>query len=313
MRLGCLALLVAASAHAQTVETAFTLDDRAFAAEGLALLPDSSFVVGSVHLGTIVRVSRGGDVTPFARAPGAWSVLGMAVDAERGKLWAATVAWPQARDADSTDHGRTALVAFDLETGAVLERIGHEGALGDVALGRDGTVYATDGLVGVVYRLDGTLADRLLVPLVPRGVLHSPQGLAFGRDPHRLFLLDYRYGLVAVDVRTGAVTIVPHVPGAEDRGADGLAYADGALYAVQNGIAPHRVWRWRLSDDESRVVAVDELASAEGDDRFSEPTLAAVAGPWLYVVSASGWAHYGEDGALDVDAAPLPTVVRVRR
>lgn len=307
------ALLLAALAavpngRAQSVETAFVLADRAFAAEGIALAPDSSFFLGSVHLGTVVRVGPDEEAVPFAEAPGRWSVLGLAVDVPRRSLWAATAAWAQARDADTLDHGRTALVRFDLDTGAVVATYERRGALGDVAVGPDGVVYASDGLGGTVHVLDG---DSLRT-LVPPGVLRSPQGLAVGRDPGRLFAVDYRHGLVAIDVATGAVTLVPHAPGTEDRGTDGLAYADGALYAVQNGVAPHRVWRWQLAPDESRVVAADVLASAEGDGRFSEPTLAAVAGPWLYVVAASGWAHFDADGRLGPDAPP-PTVVRVRR
>ena len=308
-RLALLLFLLPPCARAQAPETAFQLADRAFAAEGIAALPDSSLVLGSVHLGIIVRVAPDGTVTPFATAPGRWSAMGLAVDLPRNALWAATAAWPQARDADSTDHGRTALVRFDLATGAVAERVERAGVLGDVTVGPGGRVVVTDGLLGTVLVLDG---DSLRT-LVPPGVLHSPQGLAFGRDPQKLFVVDYRYGLVAVDAETGAVTLVPHVPGVEDRGADGLAYADGALYAVQNGVSPHRVQRWRLSADETRVVSADVLASAEGDGRFSEPTLATVAGDWLYVVSASGWAQFGDDGALDVGAAPLPTVIRVRR
>ena len=290
-------------------ETAFTLPDRAFAAEGIAMAPDSTFLVSSVHLGVVVRVDRAGRVAPFATVPGQWSALGMAVETEGNALWVATAAWPQARDADPADHGRSAIVRFDLDTGEVLARFEHEGALGDVALGPDGAVYATDGLAGTVHVLDG---DSLRT-LVPPGVLRSPQGLVFGQDPHRMFALDYRHGLVRIDVRTGEVTIVPHVPGAEDRGSDGLAYADGTLYAVMNGIAPHRVLRWRLSPDEGRVIEADVLASSESDDRFSEPTLAATVGPWLYIVAASGWAHFGEDGVLDTASAPLPTILRLRR
>ena len=304
-----LLVVFASGALAQTPETAFQLDDRAFAAEAVVLAPDSSFFVSSVHLGTVVRVMPDGTVEPFAEAPGRWSVLGLAVDAERGALWAAATSWPQARDADSTSHGQTALVQFDLETGLVRSVHEREGTFGDIVLGPDSRIYASDGMMGTVHVLDG---DSLRT-LVPRGVLHSPQGLAFGRDPHRLFLVDYRNGLLSVDIRTGVVTIVPHVPGIDDRGADGLAYAEGTLYAVQNGIAPHRVWRWRLSEDETRVVEADVLASAAEDDRFSEPTLATVVGPWLYVVSASGWGHYGQTGTLDVEAAPRPTVLRMRR
>lgn len=304
-----LALLSAVAARAQSPEVAFQLDDPAFAAEAVVQAPDASFFVSSVHLGTVVRVTPDGDVQPFAEAPGRWSVLGLAVDAERSTLWAAATSWPQARDADPDSHGRTALVQFDLETGAVRRVYEREGTFGDLALGPDGAVYASDGSTGTIHVLE---SDSLRT-LVPRGVLHSPQGLAFGRDPHRLFLVDYRNGLLSVDTHSGAVTILPHVPGVEDRGADGLAYADGTLYAVQNGIAPHRVWRWRLSEDEQRVVEADVLASAEGDDRFDEPTLATVVGPWLYVVSASGWAHFAEDGTLDVDAAPKPTIVRMQR
>lgn len=306
-----LVALAASEVYAQAPDTAFQLADRAFAAEGIAVGPDGSFFVSSVHLGQVVRVGADGTVAPFATAPGRWSVLGMAPDPARQSLWAATVAWPQARDADPSDHGRTALVRFDLATGAVRESVERMGALGDVAVAADGRVYATDGMEGTILVLDPD-SDRFRT-LVPPGVLHSPQGLAFGRDADRLFVVDYRNGLVAVDTSTGAVTIVPHVAGVEDRGADGLAYADGVLYVVQNGVAPHRVQRWRLSEDEARVVEADVLASADGDDRFSEPTLAAVAGPWLYVVAASGWAQFDDEGRLDVEAAPLPTILRIRR
>ncbi len=313
MRFAALLVLLAVPAlvAAQAPETAFTLPDRAFAAEGLAFsAADTSFFLGSVHLGRIVRVDARGAAVPFAEAPGHWSVLGMAADPARQALWAATAALPQARDADSTTRGRTALVRFDLASGRVVRVYEQEGAFGDVALGHDGAVYVTDGLAGTVHVLDG---DSLRV-LVPRGVLHSAQGAAFGRDPHRLFVADYRYGLTAVDTRTGAVTLVPIPTTMTDRrGIDGLVYADGALFAVQNGLRPARAWRLRLSDDETRVAAADVLASGEGDARFDEPTLAAVAGPWLYVVAASGWGHFSDAGALDTAAAPAPLVVRVRR
>jgi hypothetical protein len=164
-------------------------------------------------------------------------------------------------------------------------------------------------LQGTIHVLDG---DTLRA-LVPRGTLHSTQGAAFGRDPHRLFVADYRSGPVAVDTRTGVVTMLPMPAGLDRRGIDGLTYADGALYAVQNGVRPYRVWRFRLSDDETRITAADALASADGDARFDEPTLGAVVGPWLYVVAASGWGHFADDGTLDTAAAPLPLVVRVRR
>jgi len=316
--LALLAFALPALVRAQTpaAETAFTLSDRAFAAEGLAHdAATGSFFVGSVHLGRIERVDAAGVAAPFATAPGNWSVLGMTVDTARGALWAATANMPQSRDADATLRGWTSLVRFNLTTGAVERTYEQEGTFGDVAVGPDGSVYVTDGMRGTLHVLDaaGRAAADTLRLLLPRGTLHSTQGLAFGHDPYRLFVADYRYGIVAVDTRSGTTTIVPMPAGLDRRGIDGLTYADGALYAVQNGVRPYRVWRFRLSNDETRVTAADVLASADGDARFDEPTLGVVVGPWLYVMAVSGWGHFSDAGTLDTAAAPPPLVVRVAR
>src|SRR6185312_3387450 len=138
---------------------AFTLADADLVAEDIAY--DSvrhRFLVSSVHRRKIVAVDSAGRATDFTRAgdDSTWGMFALHVDAARQLLWATTAAVRAAQGYSAADSGRSALLAYDLATGALRTRIeptdSHRAhVLGDMTIGADGTVYVSDALSGAVY------------------------------------------------------------------------------------------------------------------------------------------------------------------
>jgi hypothetical protein len=68
-------------------------------------------------------------------------------------------------------------------------------------------------------------------------------------------------------------------------GIDGLVFAYGSLFAIQNGVRPHRVIRVDLSRDGLAVTGAKILEMNHPD--FDEPTLGVVADGALYFTADS--------------------------
>jgi hypothetical protein len=159
----------------------FSLADPDLIAEDLAY--DSAggrYFVSSVRRGIVLVVDSTGAARPFTAAgiSGAWAMMALGVDAARGLLWATTAALRAGARYAAADSGRSALLAFDLESGAQRARLEpppNTGAhvLGDLAVGPDGTVYVSDAESGAVYAAaPGAAALRVLVA---PGEFVSPQ------------------------------------------------------------------------------------------------------------------------------------------
>jgi hypothetical protein len=132
-------------------EVALTVPLRGLIMEGVAFDPvEKAFYASSVRERRIVRVGASGEVKDFAAGrDDLWSALGIRVDARRRLLWVATAAMAQTRGLDPKDVGRSALLAFDLASGKLARSYQLSGApnghaLGDLAIGPDGSVFATD-------------------------------------------------------------------------------------------------------------------------------------------------------------------------
>ena len=295
-------------------ERRFRLASPTFIPEGLAYDRERRhFYVGSVHERRIQRVLRDGSEVDFVKPdPGLWAVLGMATDAKRDLLWAATAAIPEMRDAQEADLGRTALVAYRLKSGEPVHRFVLDDGpgphlLGDVAV-HDGTVYATDTRAGLLYALDpdaGTFRA-----LTQPGALASPQGLVPSRDGDHLYVADYTQGLFRYTLKDGALRRLEVARDISVYGIDGLARYRDELVAIQNGIRPHRVVRLQLGDGGTRVRRARVLASSL--EAFDEPTLGVVVDDDFYFVANSQWNRF--DSKHELPAASdlrAPVIMRV--
>lgn len=260
-----------------------------FFAEGVAVEGDTMYFGGIVDQ-SIAKV-RDGQAARFAATPDGWSVFGLAVDHQRGWLWAAAAAVPQGRVVPEAI-GAAGLFAFSLADGGAAGAwvLDDEGThlFGDLALAADGTVFTTDTLGGGVHAVaPGTKSLRTVVP---SGTLPSPQGLVvFDRDT--LVVADYAAGLVAIHLDdAGVADLMRTLPPPVDRtlrGIDGLARRGTTLAAVRNGIAPWAVLRVELAPDAAAIREVTTWHLV--DPEAGEPTLVTDGGDALHVMQTDRW------------------------
>jgi sugar lactone lactonase YvrE len=281
-----------------------TLPDSDFLAEDVVWdKPRRRFLVSSIRYGRIVVVSRNGKPTEFARTDDGFGMLGLSIDERRGLLWASAEAMPQSKTYKSSDAGRSMLLRYDLSSGRLLRRYdlprdsaGHEP--GDIVVGANGDVYASDGRAGQIWVVRAS--NDSLSLLVSRGLV-SPQGAAPTPDGKRLLVADYSRGIASVDAKTGVMTWIPHPSTTAASGIDGMRMDHGALIAHQNGVTPNRVIRLSLDPSMTRVtgwsiVARDTL-------RIPSVTHGVIVGDTLFSIANSGWDAFSDDGTLRPNAA----------
>jgi sugar lactone lactonase YvrE len=246
----------------------------------------------SVHDHALARIAP----VPATLAAGGdlGGLFGAVYDVRRGRIWAASAP----TDVSRLPGAFAGLIAIDPARRGVTHILAPPGGEpGDVALASDGTLYASDGHNGALYRCrPGCTA---LETWIPPGRLFSAQGMAISADGKWLYVADYRYGLAAIERRTGHIfRVASDVPAMLD-GIDGLVRDGRDLIAVQNGGAPQRIVRLSLSRGGLRVVRLTVLERA--NPAWGEPTLATIAGDHLLYVGDGQWARFEDP------ATPLPT------
>lgn len=303
------------AAHLGSSERAFTLPEKDLITEGVAYDPRTrAFFISSVRRRKIVRYGADGRVSDFTKpADGLFAAVALGVDASRRALWVTTGANPPMEGYRKEDDGRSLLVEYDLDSGAVRRRLEPpkdvEGArLSDLALSPSGDVFVADPERGRVYVLRP--GEASLRVLTPEGPIGSAQGLAVSPDGGTLFVADYAQGIVRVDTRTGAARLLAVPEDTAVTGIDGLVFHAGTLVGIQNGVRPHRVVRLRLDPAAERIAAVETLERNHPD--FDEPTLATVADGVLYYVANSQYDRVREDGSLDADRLRPPVILRLK-
>ncbi len=287
--------------YSNGAEAAFTLPEDLLMPEAIAWDPrHEQFIVGTVREGKIVRLGRDGKPAakpaPFAY-DGRWSVLGLAVDAERRILWASTSALGQHSGYKKSDFGQSVLLAFDLDSGRKrgeyrLIPDGNAHGLANLALAADGTVYVADLRQPQVHVLKPG-AEHLTM-LAGSKQLTNIRGLA----------VDDRHGLLYIADRELGFAFWSNAeqrlfrPGLANNinlgGIEGISLYPGGLLIVQNGIEPERVMALRLDDSGKAVRAALPLAAALPE--FRGPTFGTVVDNEFYFFAANHWSAYDVNG-----------------
>lgn len=285
--------------------------------EGIAYDSDTgAYFVGGAHEREIVRIPRTTQTAQDFITPGAgglWAPLGMQADMPRRLLWVTTAAIPQMRNAEKDELGRSAILAYDLDSGLLKRR--HllpddkaEHLLGDLVVLRNGTIYTTDSKAGILYALNSTTGQY--TALTKPGQLASPQGLAISRDKKTLYVADYTQGLFAWDIEKAELSLLQVADDISVYGIDGLYWYENHLVAVQNGIRPHRVVRFKLDESGRRVVRARVLAANLPE--FDEPALGVVVGNRFSFVANSQWNRFDKNYKLPPkEQLRSPVVLRV--
>jgi hypothetical protein len=231
-------------------------------------------------------------------------VFQIALSADRKTLWAATATVGAMTGSDAEEGKRSALIALDPATGRVRDRFsvpadGRKHLLGDFTIAADGSVYATDSMSPVIWRLP---SDRsALEPWLENDDFLSLQGIAFGRDGRSLYVADYANGIWRIDAATKKPSLLTAPANATFFGIDGLYAVPGGLLAVQNGVNPQRVLR--IEPATSGASSARILAS--GKAAMTDLALGQVFNGRFHFVANSGWALFDPPPATQPAARPV--------
>lgn len=299
----------------QQSTTLRTLADSMLHPEGIAWdARRQRWLVSSVRERKIIAVDASGERDLVTSGQdGLDAALAIALDPGRDLLWVASAALPQMQGFTSTDAGRSRLFAFELGTGRLRRRVelpgtGHKSA-GDITVAPDGTVYASDGMSGALYRVETAGADTASLLVAPGQGLRSPQGIVLDGD--RLLVADWSRGIHEVKLATGAVRPLEAPDPKALRGIDGFVrIGPRELLGIQNGASPARVLRLTLTDNGAGIAEVrvaDQPALEAG-----EPTQGTVVdGAFVYIAN-SPWSNYTDDGTVRPGARwPRPLILRL--
>jgi hypothetical protein len=289
-------------------KVAFTLPKGDYLFESLAYDPKrKQFLAGSVREGKVYRVGKDRKLDEFI-APtaenGLWGVYAIAVDADNDALWVASTNSVYFKGFKKEDFGKAGVFKFSLSSGKLVAKYlvtpdKEARTLSTLAIGKNGQVFAADGVRNMIYRVD----NGALKVMVENPKLTSIRGLAVSGDGKKLYFADYALGLFGVDLAAGKGFDLEYPA---DRlvlgGIDGLYWYDDALVAIENGMSPKRVIRLRLDETGRSVAHVMPLDAA--NPAFSLPTYGVVDGDSLYFVANSQKGLYDQYGVLK-DASKL--------
>ena len=291
---------------------AFTLPEMTGLIEGIAWrAKTNAFFFGDVHLRTVWLRTADKKVRRFTTADEAvFGVFGLAVDEERGALWAATSAVPAMNGYTNELDSAAGIAEFDLESGAVRRVVrlpalsDHQThVLGDLALAPDGGIFLPDSGASVLWRL--APRAETLEAFAESPEFMSLQGVVVTPEMGALIVADHANGLLRVDLTSRAVRRLESPPDTTLIGLDGLARApNGDLLAIQNGLKPARVLRLTLDANGEAVTNVVVLESAHLN--MPAPSLGCIAmGDDFFFIGNAGWGRFEEGGAGE-GAHPVP-------
>ncbi len=252
--------------------------------EGTAWDPKRrEILLSSGQLRKIVGVDEEGNTRDIVTEgqDGLLAVLGMEVD-DKDQIWVANAAAPFMINATEKDTGRTALHAFNLETGELVGRWYSDvepGMLNDLEIASNGMVYVTASVSGRVIRLDPATGEW---KTVSEGFVGA-NGIALSADESALFIAHFA-GITRVELATGNMKVMSTPPGIDVlRGIDGLEYYNNGLIALQNLAGLARVWHLSLDETESHLVEATILEA--GNPLFRNPTTGVVADQYYMFIA----------------------------
>jgi sugar lactone lactonase YvrE len=233
---------------------AFTFDDGRLLPEGITWEPRRKrFFLGSTWEHTIAECTATGDCRPLVKEgqDGLYEVLGIKADPRDKTVWAV-----------SNAVGDSGLFHFDAPSGNLirkytLSRVTEAHLFNDLAISSQGDVFVTDTRAGTVYRVSA--ATGRLEVFDPKLKVESANGIALSGDDKKLYVAGFPDGITVVDVASKTSRAIGHPADLCLGSIDGLAYFNGSLIAIQNGVMTPRVVRYRLAGDLNSIAGFEVL------------------------------------------------------
>jgi hypothetical protein len=151
----------------------------------------------------------------------------------------------------------------------------------DLVINSLGDVFVTDTRAGTVYWVSH--ATNRLGVFIPNLKVTAANGIAISSDGKKLYVAGFPDGLTVVDIASRTFHAMVHPADLCLATIDGLAFSQGELIAIQNGIVAPRVVRYTLSSDGDRISSFEVLE--RGNPLFDGITTGAVGNGAFYFVA----------------------------
>jgi sugar lactone lactonase YvrE len=231
----------AVAAAADAPATLITLKAPGSLPEGIEYdTKNKRFLVGSLSEGTVYTVASDGTRKPFIQDPDLKSSVGIEVDEERNRLLVA--------NSDSSvfrgqGPGQAKLGIYDLTSGKRIAMVDLTSAgptdakshfANDLTVGKDGSIYVTNSMARVVYKVDPKNAVSILLPnsfgagqVMLNGIVFHPSGY--------LLVADSMAGDIYKVPLSNPASFTKVKLSEPVTGADGIVWhPDGSLIVVRN-------------------------------------------------------------------------------
>jgi sugar lactone lactonase YvrE len=273
-----------AAAPAPTIPDSIVAARGGFIPEGIEYDTDNArFLTGSLSEGSIFEIGEDGSVTAVIEDPDLASSVGIEVDEERDRL---LVANSDAAVFQGQSKGQAKLGVYDLNTGERLAMVDLGATLNagpdasffanDVTVADDGTIYVTDTMQNVIYRVGADYQASVFHRFTTTAQGFALNGIVYGPGAY-LLVAEMGAGSIYKVPVAAPDTTAPVALAEPVAGADGLTWmGDGRLAAVLNSTS--RVVALASSDDWASAQ-VAGVATFEG-----QATTGAAVGNEFYVV-----------------------------
>lgn len=270
--------------------------------ESFVMLPDGTFLLGSIREKRIVKVGEDGSYTNWLQTP--YSVMGMKLSRDQKHLWVATAALPEMLGYELEMKGKSEILQIDLSTGLVVQGLEYDvdALIGDLVPDKENRLWLSNSIDAHLSRDDTDTSaylgafTRLSFDLNEN--FFNLQGLTLNDEETHLYFSDYIKGLFRVDINTGAIDPLFAPKTSLLKGIDGLYYYKNSLIAIHNGTKPYRVVQYILSENGSYIEL--ERVINRGGDSLGEPTLGQIKDGYFYYLANSPWQAY-HNGMLMVE------------
>jgi sugar lactone lactonase YvrE len=231
------------------------------------------FLVTSLHEGIVGTVTPDGNYAPLFQDPHMVSAIGLRIDAKRDRVLVCNSDPGVSLHTSKETQGKLAgLAAFKLSTGELIKYV-DLGALSDggghfcndIALDKDGNIYATDSFSPIIYKIDSNYHASILVQdkrftgqgFNLNGIVVKDNYLIVAKDNSgELFKFPLEDPAKFKEINVGQKLV----------GADGLVMkSDGSLLVIANANT-NKVFRL-VSDDDWNSAKI--TTSVDTKDVFS--------------------------------------------
>lgn len=291
-----LQLKVSQSAVIESSIQKISLSEKDLHPEGLLYLQKHKlWLASSIRNKKIVAFDANGKCTDWF-TDCSYSVFALKTDSNQKYLWVACSAIPEMKGFTKKDDGKSEILKIEIATQKLIHRYRAEGShvFGDIIVAKNNDIYISDSLEPFIYKIE---KDSLLLWKDLKKEAFNLQGITFNEDESKLFIADYLKGVLVINIKTKEHSWLDFPEETSKKGIDGVVFYKKSLIAIQNGVMPIRIVRYKLNDSAAKII--DFVVMDNNREAFNEPALATLVQNKLYFFANSPWKFYDKNFQLD--------------